>query len=107
LRLGIEKDSFERVFPVALRVNNMQTIIDLATHIDDTFPMFFKNKIEAGSGIRQTNSYSGVYLLPLDGISKKFSQMKTDIHVLFLLFSILIKVKLAVSAEGIHENFMD
>jgi hypothetical protein len=107
LRLGIEKDSFEGVFPVALRVNDMQTIIDLATHIDDTFPVLFKNKIEAGPGIRQTNSYSGVYLLPLDGVSKKFSQMKTDVPFLFLLFIILIKVKLAVSAEGIHENFMD
>ncbi len=85
----------------------MQTIIDLAAHIDDTFPVLFKNKIEAGSGIRQTNSYSGVYLLPLDGVSKKFSQMKTDISFLFFLLIILIKVKLAVSAEGIHENFMD
>jgi hypothetical protein len=68
--LGIEKDSFEGVFTISLRINYVEAIIDLAPHIDDTFSMLFKNEIEASSGISQTQGNSGVYLLALDGISE-------------------------------------
>jgi hypothetical protein len=101
LRLGIEKDSFEGVFPISFRINYVEAIIDLASHIDDTFPVLFKNEIEASSGISQTQGNSGIYLLPLDGISEKFSQMKTATIFLFF-FSVLIKFAHHLLAHCFH-----
>jgi hypothetical protein len=88
--LGIEKDSFEGIFPFSFRINYVEAIIDLAPHIDDSFPVLFKNKIEASSGISQTQGNTGIYLLALDSISEKFSQMKTAAIFLFF-FSIITK----------------
>jgi len=72
LRLGSEKDSFERVFPIAFWKHYVQRVIDLAPHENDTF-LVFKNEIKAGPSIRQTYCNSGVYLLSLDGISEELS----------------------------------
>jgi hypothetical protein len=101
LRLGIEKDSLKGVFPISFRINYVETIIDLAPHIYDTFPVLFKNEIEASSGISQTQGNSGIYLLALDGISEKSSQMKTAAIFLFF-FSVLIKFAHHLLAHCFH-----